>query len=143
MIITLLEAETGDTSAPTLATDGQPIRRKNSTREGLRDGMDEMMLEVSADRTAGSALSFKLRLFVYDAELAKWFPLGIGAGSSKGYVNDDDAIDETASTEVRHTERIAGLKDFDRVAMQITNFAGSGLTADGINARLKRRGSAQ
>ncbi len=115
MQITLLSAATATNSAPTAATDGAAI-------PFLCD-----KATLFAYSTAGSGtMTFTAKLWGYNVQLAKWFPLGTNAtAASKGLINEANAMGETGTDDIRHCEAIAGLRGIQRVYLEITAIGGS------------------
>ena len=140
-------ATAGGTSAPTLATDGRALRKgcaQLEPTEGFDDQVDECEILVYGTRSGGSAVSVAfVRVWGYEAKSAMWYPLGEGVTDNKGKLNPDATvafvIDETSSGNLRHAERLAGIREFTRVYIQygaITNT----FNASGLNVLLVNRG---
>ncbi len=106
-------------------------------RPGLHSGaqalgiLDEAVLEVWS--TAGSGvMTVTGRLWGY-TEAAGWAPLGIGAGATKGIINGGATLDETSADKIAHKEVVSGLRDLERVYLELSAFGGA---ATAISARL-------
>ncbi len=114
--ITLRSAAIATTTAPSAATDGValPFTCDYAT--------------LLAHSTAGSGtMTFTARLWGYNTQTAKWYPLGTHATpDSKGLINDGQAIGETGTDTIAHAEPVGGLRSFQRVDLQITVISGTG-----------------
>ena len=119
--ITLLTAATATSSAPTLVTDGA----------ALPFATDLATLFLFS--TAGSAtMTTTCRLWGWNTELAKWFPLGVGAAATKGTINAGAAMDETGTDSIRHCEVVNSLHRIQRVYLQVTVISGTNTAVSAV-----------
>jgi hypothetical protein len=113
--ITLLTAATATTSAPSAATDGVALPHTTDYATLLMHS------------TAGSGtMTVTGKLWGYNTQTGKWYPLGTGTdGTLKGIVNDGAAVTEVSADAIVHAEPVAGLRSFQRVALQVTAIGGT------------------
>lgn len=124
--VKILSAATATNSAPTAATDGFEIQYG-----GLRASDDEVVVWIES--TAGSGtMTVTVKLWVYSVLRANWAPLGTHAtASSKGIINQGNAIGETSADKIMHTEIVTGFRHFDRVYAEITAIGGTSTAISG------------
>lgn len=119
--ITLLTAAIATTSAPSAATDGVAL-------PGLTD-----LATLFVYSTAGSGtMTVTTRLWGYNSQVAKWFPVGTGADATKGTINEGAATGETGTDVIAHAEPIQGLRAFQRVALQVTAIGGTNTAVSAV-----------
>lgn len=115
--ITLLSARTTTNGAPTAATDGVAIPRLT----------DRALLFAYGDCDAAQTYSVTLKLWGYNATLAKWFPLGTNAtAADKGKLNGGNALGETQADSMQHCEEITSLRKLSRLYCEVTAISGTG-----------------
>ena len=122
-MITLLTAQNGTNSAPSVDTDGV-------STNGLRVGGNiPDTCTVMVKSTAGSGdMSVTLKLWAYSGDTGIWAPLGTHAtAASKGILNEGNAIGETNTDYIAHAEPVSYLGHFDRVYCEVTARGGSGV----------------
>jgi hypothetical protein len=119
--ITLLTAATATNSAPTAVTDGVELPYETD------------LATLFLHSTAGSGtMTVTCKLWGWNNKLAKWYPLGTNAtAASKGLINEGNAIGETGTDSIRHAEVVAGLRNIQRLYLEITAIGG---TATAITA---------
>ena len=137
--VTVFTGKTAAVAAPTLATDGTPLWKGSGNRmlpdEGFtEDAFDDNGAEISLYETAYTSgvpsiaygrLWGMLRI---STAVFKWIPIGTGTGNAgaatdKGRLNAGAAIDG-AATNLRHSERVFGLREFERIAVETGAFTG-------------------
>ncbi len=112
--ITLFTASTATSAVPTLATNGAAL-------PGTVD-----LATLFLHSTAGSAtMTVTCRLWGYNTQLAKWYPLGAGTAAGKGVINAGAAIAEDIADTILHCEVINSLHRIQRVYLQITAIGGT------------------
>lgn len=125
---------TGITAAngqPSGATAGVNIKKgAPSTPTPLGQGFDftfdECGLWILGTRAGGTAMTATFRLWAYNQLLADWVPYGVGGDTTKGIINQGNAIGETKSTKVLHLEKIAGLRaGVERLYLELTSLTGT------------------
>ena len=85
---------------------------------------DRALLLVKS--TAGSdAMSVTIRRWGYSAITQNWHPLGTGTASGKGLINDGNAIGESSTDNIAHTEILEGLSCLDQIYAEVTAIAGT------------------
>ncbi|MFA9272430.1 MAG: hypothetical protein ACEQSX_17075 [Baekduiaceae bacterium] len=104
-------------AAPTLSTDGVDLHDGNV--------IDEWCLKVWNAAGTG-AMAPSLRGWVYDRTAALWFPLGCGADQARGLLNDGNpiAVITGVANAIRFTQRLIGLRDWDRFDLEIVGAVG-------------------
>lgn len=127
--VKVLDAATATNSPPTLATAGFDT---NALTFG---GRTPSSCTFAATSTAGSGtMTVTLKAWGYDNTLAVWCPLGTNAtATSKGLLNDGNAIGEISADLIRHAEILDNPCDWDRLYFEITAIGG---TATAITAYL-------
>ena len=138
MKITLFEGADATTAAPTLATDGKAIvkRQDSDAAEGFREGTDEALLVLQGTADAATAGSITVRLWGYTS-LGGWTPLGVNATpDSKGVINAVNAIGETGDDIIAHSEVVQKFDGFARIYAQIVAAA----NLDSVDCYLLSRG---
>jgi hypothetical protein len=83
---------------------------------------------VVAKSTAGEdTMTTTLKLWGYvGGDVDAWAPLGTGStAADRGKLNGGAAIGEVGSDLIRHAERIVGLRNFDRVYLEVTDIGGT------------------
>lgn len=136
MSLRLLNAITGTTSAPTLATDG-------FTLNGVVPGAGNFYwlkawndAAIMLDGAGTGALTFQGILWLYSVTNGKWMPAGISATiADRGKLNDGTTL--TGTTTLLHTQPASALGAYDRVALQATTLTGTSMT---VNAYLVPQG---
>lgn len=125
--MTLLTAQTSDTSAPSSGSDGVAV-----VLNGHPDDSDEYLLEVWSTAGSGTMVASPI-LWGYTAT-GGWAPLGTHAtAATKGMINGGNALGETGTNTIQHKEIVRGIKHCTRVALQMTAIGG---TSTAISARL-------
>ena len=127
----LVDAGAADVVAPTTAADGIDI----SGLFGTFSRIDDCVLRLHSVAGSGT-MTAAARLWGYCAGADKWYPTGVGLGTTKGIINAGVAIDETGSNTLLHTEPVYLLSCFDRIAVS-TTLAGTG-TSVVINLAVPR-----
>lgn len=114
--IQLLTAATATNGVPTASSDGLELNSLKFPEDAL----------LTLRSTAGSGtMTVNVRLWGYEADSAKWFPLGVGADSTKGTIDSGTDIAETSANQISHAEIISGLRHFDRIYAEITAITGT------------------
>ena len=77
--------------------------------------------------TAGSAtMTVTCKLWGYNLQLAKWYPLGTHAtAATKGIINEGNAVGETGTDVIAHCEPLAGLRNIQRLYLEVTSIGGT------------------
>ena len=129
--LTILSTATSS-AAPTAVTEGVALRVSDAhpgrLGEGFHDNIDTWVLSLWNDAGTGTISLSYARLWVWHPAAARWFPLGNGADTTKGYVNDGTALGESAANQVLHTEVLRGLGAFTRVAVELGTVGGTAVT---------------
>lgn len=129
-----------------------PAAATNSPPSGASAGLATVLLYNLNDQwpsvcslqlysTAGSGtMSVTCRLWGYLPNATGtgiWFPMGVGADSTKGTINAVSAIGETGTDVIRHTETVNLPCHFQRLYLEITAISGTGtsVTAELIARR--------
>lgn len=138
MITTLLEGVAAANSAPSAATDGVALWKNMEQKgrfhagEGFSSDVDEVELVMfNTTYTSGvPALTFGRWWGGYRVSESSlvWVPGGTGTGNAaaatdKGRINAGAAIDGNA-TSFYHAERLRGLREMERIALQVGAFTG-------------------
>lgn len=118
---TLLSAATATNGQPSAATDGIQ----------LPSGAHRAALLL--DSTAGSGtMTVTIRIWGYEPETGKWYPLSVGAASAEGdtaneagWMNAGNPIVEIDTNELRHYEVIEDLGHFERIYAQVVAIGGT------------------
>lgn len=122
--VKILSAATGDTSAPSAATDGVDL----TTLQGGQSATKAPPVASIAIFGTGTTPTMKAKLWVYDPVLAKWLPYGTNAtAANKGDLNAGNAIGGEVTNEVLHAETVQFVGHFTRAALQV--HGSSGLTS--------------
>ena len=131
MNVRILNAATATNSAPSGATAGFDIRTLVSARPPVNvSGNDDCVLALRGVSTGGTP-SVTCKLWVYHVTVGFWLPLGTHAtASSKGIINNGNAMTVTETNIIAHAERVFGLRHVDRVYLEITAIAGTGNSVD-------------
>jgi hypothetical protein len=122
--------------APTAATDGRPLRRGGNGAyrqwEGFDPTVDECSLMYKQSGTGTQTCAY-LRVWLYSAALAEWIPAGSGDDADKGKLNASAgtpyALGEVGTDEILHTERIRGLREFERIYIEAGALGGTSPSA--------------
>lgn len=124
MNLKILTAATATNSAPTLATDGFDLRTFAPAAG------DDFVLALKS--TAGSGtMTVTIKIWLYNAVAARWMPAGTDAtDADRGKMNEGNAIGEVTTDLLQHTERIEGLRHFDRIYAEITAIGGTATAVD-------------
>jgi hypothetical protein len=81
------------------------------------------------------------KLWVYTSAIDDWMPAGTHAtASSKGVINDGNAIGETQANRLQHCEILSNLRHFERAYLEVTAIGGTStaVTAYLVNRVLRR-----
>ena len=136
--VTVFSGKTAAVAAPTTASDGTALWKGSGFKLGANEGFNEDGLaeaELSLYETAYTsgvpAIAYgrlwgMLRL---TETTFKWIPIGQGTGAAgastdKGRLNSGAAIDGPTGTTLRHSERVSGLREFERIAVETGAFTG-------------------
>lgn len=130
--VQVFTGKTAAVAAPTAATDGVPLRLgssgflASSDDQGFGEDTDEVLLEIYSTAGSGTPMEVAapIRQWGWNPSLAAWFPLGTGAGATKGQVNDGLKLEETESDKIRHAERVF-IGGFTRYALSTGAFTGT------------------
>lgn len=129
--IKLLDAQTTNTSIPTLSTDGFACY---PTKVDLFEDAAESWcfyhdfdagqstLCIKGTVNAGQTLVGTFTLWGYLAEADTWFEIPVNGGTSVTPV----ALAETDTDKITFTQRFENLGHFDRLALQLTSVGGTG-----------------
>lgn len=113
----LLTAVTAANSPPSAVTDGISLDELNWTDEG----------SILVKDTAGSGtMTVTLALWGYSSLSGAWHKMGD--------LNDGVAIAETSSDDIEYAEPVVGLRDFQRLYLEVVAIAG---TSTAISAWLQ------
>jgi hypothetical protein len=136
-VVTVFQGKTAAVAAPTLATDGVPLWKGMpnflNPNEGFTEDLDEaeILLYETAYTSGVPAVAFARVFggFRITPTLLIWAPVGQGTGAAgtstdKGRLNAGAAIDGPTGTTIRHAERIRGLREMERIAVQVGAFTG-------------------
>ena len=117
----LLEAATATNGVPSLVTHGYAVNDYLKGR--IAPGEGSIMIRS----TAGSgAMDVTIRIWGYTAALAVWTPLGTHAtATSKGVINEGNAMGEPTTDVLRHAEPIYQFGDFDRLYAEVVSINGT------------------
>ena len=117
----LLEAVTAANGVPSLSTHGYSLE---SVLLGCEASEAASILIRS---TAGSgAMDVTVRIWGYHAAPAVWMPLGTHAtATSKGVINEGNAMGEPTTDVLRHAEPILHYGHFDRLYCEVVSINGS------------------
>jgi hypothetical protein len=120
--VSLLSAATATNSAPSGATAGVALPYTTD------------YATVLLYSTAGSGtMTVTCKLWGYNTQLAKWFPLGTHAtAASKGLLNEANAIAETSADGIAHAEQVQGLRAFQRVYLEVTAIGGTNTAVSAV-----------
>lgn len=120
--VTLLSAATATNSAPSNTTTGVAL-------PFVTDYATVLLYS-----TAGSGtMTVTCKLWGYNLQLAQWFPLGTNAtATSKGLLNEANAITETGTDTIAHAEQIQGLRAFQHVYLEITAIGGTSTAVSAV-----------
>lgn len=138
MIVTILEGVTAANSAPSLATDGVPLWKgmlasgQLHPGEGLPEDVDEveLVLRHTAYVSGVPALASARWWGGYRiGSSLVWGPPGQGTGNAgastdKGRLNAGATIEGASATTFFHSERLRGLREMERIALQVGAFTG-------------------
>jgi len=137
MITTLLEGVTAANSAPSLATDGVPLWKNMRgflhPGEGFSDDIDEVELILfDTLYSAGVPALASARIwggYRVNETTIKWVAPGTGtstgaATTDKGRINAGATIEGGAAS-FFHSERLRGLREMERIALQVGAFTGT------------------
>jgi len=135
MKIQLLSAATATNSPPTAgSTDvGFGLAGIDNPQAGVSHFVPvDGQCAIVVKSTAGSAtMTVTLKFWVYAVAVAEWMPLGTHSGdSTKGVLNQGNAIGEVAANSLLHTELVNGLQHYDRVYLEITAIGGTDTAVD-------------
>lgn len=144
----LLDGVTAVNGKPSTAAHGKALRRtsKDNADEGFSDFVDRMAALVWSSAGSG-AMDVEIRMWVYlrsytkrgeKVAVGKWFPIGVGADSSKGTINMEGVIGETDTDSITHCEVIDNLMMYDRVYAEVVAING---TATAVNLLLRAGGA--
>lgn len=109
-------------AAPTLITDGVPLWKNakgQKYQQGFATNVDEIDIQIKAHRTGGVALVLpapRVWLWMYIHSI--WVPIGNGTAANKGKLNGGLALEETTATFVVHGERVRGIREYTRIAVE-------------------------
>lgn len=129
MKIRLLNEATATNGAPSAATDGFSLRGQAASAAGESNEPPwGSTAAIAINSTAGSGtMTGTFKLWVYANATAVWMPYGTDAtAANKGLLNEGNAIGETGTDTIRHTELVNGLWHYDRVYLEITAIGGTG-----------------
>jgi hypothetical protein len=73
-----------------------------------------------------------LRLWGYNTTLAVWVPLGPGADTTKGQLNEETAIGETITDVGLHAERVHDVGLFDRIYLEVVSIGGTNAAVSAV-----------
>lgn len=101
-------------------------------------GLVPNTLSLAIVSTAGSGtMTATFRLWGYlPTPIAQWVPLGPGGDTTKGTINEGNAIGETGSNQILHVEPVDFPAHFTRLYLEITAIGG---TATAVTAWLLGR----
>jgi hypothetical protein len=93
----------------------------------LKDFHDDEDAAIVAYSTAGSStMTVTLKLWLFDGIARRWYPAGTNAtAASKGLLNEGNAIGETGTDKIRHTEAVGNIRHFIRAYLEITAIGGT------------------
>ena len=131
----LLDAVTATNGKPSAATDGKAVRRtsKDNADEGFSDYTQRMVALLWSSAGSGT-MDVTVRFWGYFRQytkrgekttVGKWFPLGVGADSTKGTMNAGAATGEVNTDAIAHSEVIENVMMFDRVYAEVTAISGT------------------
>jgi hypothetical protein len=135
MYLPVLSGATATNGVPSAATAGvaiKPAGGLNLPGNGLPDKNSEFDdAFVKAWSTAGTAgtMSATIRMWGYDANAGKWFPLGAAGtdNTKKGWLFNATALSENTASggQISHVELMRGLSAFTRVYAEVVAIAGA------------------
>ncbi len=104
----------------------------------LDDFQDDEETSLILYSTAGSGtMTVTCKLWLFDLVARRWYPAGTHAtDASKGLINEGNAMGETGTNSIRHTELVYGLRHYKRAYLEITTIGG---TNTAITAYLQSR----
>lgn len=117
--------------AATVATNGQPSGASAGLDlhevSTLFGGFFPDQVTLVVESTAGSGtMTVTCRLWGYlPFNSGKWVPLGTGADTTKGTINDGSAIGETIADGIRHAEPVNLAGHFSRLYLEVTAIGGT------------------
>lgn len=121
----ILEAATATNSPPSGSSAGADLSDIDNDNLGAK--YEAASASVVVYSSAGSAtMSCTLRLWGYDSQSAKWYPLG--------YLNSGNSIAELSADSIRWAEKVDDLFDWDRLYVEVTAIGG---TDTAINVALR------
>jgi hypothetical protein len=121
--VELLASATAANSAPSGASAGLDVGLLVSAF-----GTIPQTLTLFVASTAGSGtMTCALRLWGYYPTLAggTWVPIGPGADSTKGTINEGQALGETGTNVIRHAEPVDLVGHFSRLYCEIVSIGGT------------------
>ena len=133
MLITLVTGVTAANGAPTLATQGQHLRRgdPNNTGFGELDLVNDQIRAVVTSSAGSGTMTVDVTLWGYIPTL------GSGKWVTATKLNGGTSIPEQAADIIAYSERVLGLSQFTRVYAEVTAIAG---TATAVGIYLVSRG---
>jgi hypothetical protein len=128
-MLRLLNAVTATTSAPSAATDGQPLQGDQISTTTIGHYWQKRWNngQIALKGTGTGALTFQGIIWLYFKTPNIWAPAGISATiADRGKLNDGTTI--TGTTTLVHTQPIYGLSSAERIALQATTLTGTDMT---------------
>lgn len=129
----LLTAATATNDPPSAETDGVPIWKRTWHYDvGLWRGTDRATVLVNGTVTASGTGSVTIKLWAMDRD-GNWYPLGTNSDSAlKGVLNEGNALAETGTDTIHHSEIVTGFAAFRRMYAEITAIS----SMDGVDVYL-------
>jgi hypothetical protein len=126
--VCLMIAQTANTGAPSLATEGvsnYPGRSLYSADEGACfTGLCALDSTLVIASTAGSGtMAGTFTLWGYMVGPNKWFPIAVNAAAATP--NTPVALAETAADEIRYQQQFRDLGHYDRLFLQLASVGGT------------------
>jgi hypothetical protein len=129
--LSLLVAATATNSPPSGSSAGVAL---SNLDQHIGKGRPISAASIRIWSSAGSGtMTVTCKLWGYDSIASKWFPCGVGGATTKGTLNEGNAIDETTADAIFHSEPVYQVSDFERLYVEITAIGGS---STAINAAL-------
>jgi hypothetical protein len=123
--VRLVESATAANAAPAGAPSATPaatVGFKLDTSTLLTTSCTVRIYETAGSGTMAMTYA---RAWGYSATATKWFPMGIGADATKGYLNGGAAFGETGANELRHAEALGFINHWDGIYIEFGTISGT------------------
>ena len=89
-------------------------------------GHDDVLKFLAVSVAGTGAISFSLRLWLFEPRSGEWSPAGVGDDATKGTLDAGTAMGETSTDKVTHTENVFNVVGYTRAYCELVSIAGGG-----------------